>query len=100
MANVTPIFKKGSKKLTSNYSLTSVVIKVMESLIKDAVLRHLMDHQRIKETQHGFIPGISCLTNLLTFLERVTSYIDSSFPVDVIYLDFSKAFDKVPHDES
>ena len=48
--------------------------------------------------QHSFIPGRSCLTNLLTFLARVTSYIDSGFPVDVIYLDFSKAIDKVPHE--
>ena len=53
-----------------------------------------MDHQLIKEMQHDFIPGISCLTNLLTFLERMTSYLDSSFPVDVIYLDISKTFDK------
>ena len=57
-----------------------------------------MDHQQIKEMQHGFISGRSCFTNLLTFLERVTSYIDSDFPVDVIYLDFLKAFDKVHYD--
>ena len=57
-----------------------------------------MDHQLIKVTQHGFIPGKSCFTNLLTFLARVTSYIDSGFPVDVIYLDFSKVFDKMLHE--
>ena len=57
-----------------------------------------MDHQLIKVTQHAFTPGESCFTNLLTFMERVTSYIDSGFPVDVIYLDFLKAFDKVPHE--
>ena len=93
--------QEGPKRLTSNYrpvSLSSVIIKVMESLIKDAVLRYLMDHQLIIEMQHGFIPNKSFLTNLLTFLERVTSYIDSGFPVDVIYLDFLKAFDKMPHE--
>ena len=39
----------------------------------------------------------SCLTNLLKFLEFVTNYIDQGYPIDVIYLDFQKAFDKVPH---
>ena len=50
-----------------------------------------MDHQLIKETQHGFISSKSCLTNLLIFLERVTSYIDSGFPVDVRLLMKVKA---------
>ena len=51
----------------------------------------------IIESQHGFTKGRSCLTNLLTFLEEVTKVIDQGIPVDVIYLDFSKMFDKVPH---
>ena len=45
--------------------------------------------------QHGFTQGRSCLTNLLKFLEEVTAYVDD--PVDVLYLDFGKTFDKVPH---
>ena len=49
------------------------------------------------DTQHGFSKGRSCLTNLLNYLEQVTKYVDESNPVDVLYLDFSKAFDKVPH---
>jgi ribonuclease P/MRP protein subunit RPP40 len=49
------------------------------------------------DTQHGFVKKRSCLTNLLEFLEFVSNYIDRGFPVDVIYLDFQKAFDKVPH---
>jgi len=44
-----------------------------------------------------FIKKKTCLTNLLVFMEKVTDYLDSGFPVDVIYLDFQKAFDKVPH---
>ena len=48
------------------------------------------------DSQHGFRPKSSYLSNLLIFLE-VTSYIDKGYPVDVIYLDFSKAFDTVPH---
>jgi len=47
----------------------------------------------LKETQHGFLKHRSCLTNLLEFLENVTNYIDQGYPIDVIYLDFRKAFD-------
>ena len=99
-ANVTPIFKQGSKAQPGNYrpvSLTSQVCKVMERILRDHVLAHLQEHQLIRQTQHGFMKGRSCLTNLLTFLEKVTNYVDQGLPVDVLYLDFSKAFDKVPH---
>ena len=97
-ANITPIFKKGSKTDPSHYrpiSLTSVPCKLMESVIKD----HIMDHLLINElfSQHGFMKRKSCLTNLLDFFEYVTSEVDRGNPVDTIYLDFSKAFDKVPH---
>jgi Reverse transcriptase (RNA-dependent DNA polymerase) len=57
----------------------------------------LNKYQLIGETQHGFTKGRSCLTNLLTFFEDVTDYVDKANAVDVIYLDFQKAFDKVPH---
>jgi len=60
-------------------------------------MEHLEKHLLIKESQHGFVKNRSCLTNLLVFMEEVTSYVDSGYPVDVIYLDFQKAFDKVPH---
>lgn len=99
-ANVTPLFKKGKKSLPSNYrpvSLTSIICKTLESLMKSAIVQHLKDHHLIRDSQHGFISGRSCLTNLLEFFELVTSYVDKGLPVDAIYLDFSKAFDKVPH---
>ena len=51
----------------------------------------------LRGTQHGFRKGRSCLTNLLSFLDRVTEELDDGGSVDVIYLDFAKAFDKVPH---
>jgi ribonuclease P/MRP protein subunit RPP40 len=57
----------------------------------------LNKYRLIGETQHGFTKGRSCLTNLLTFFEDVTDYVDQGNAVDVIYLDFQKAFDKVPH---
>jgi len=61
----------------------------------------MLDHIRrfglIKETQHGFVQNRLCLTDLLEFLEYVSDYVDQGYPIDVIYLDFQKAFDKVPH---
>ena len=99
-AHVTPIFKKGSKSSPGNYrpvSLTSIICKLMESLIKDAVMKHLLENNLIKNSQHGFMPKKSCLTNLLEFLEIMTENLDKGIPTDVLYLDFSKAFDRVPH---
>ena len=99
-ANVTAIFKKGDKSSSSNYrpvSLTSQVCKVLESIVRDNILEHVKEYKLIKESQHGFLKRRSCLTNLLEFLEFVTNYIDQGYPIDVIYLDFQKAFDKVLH---
>ena len=100
MANVSPIHKKGNKKLTSNFrpvSLTSVVGKLLERLINQAIMTHLSQHNLINDTQHGFLPKRSCQTNLLLYLELQTSCIDKGLGIDVLYLDFAKAFDKVPH---
>ena len=100
-ANVTPIFKnKGSKSKAENYrpiSLTSIPCKIMESIIRDNVVNYLTVHSLIKNTQHGFVAKRSCTTNLLEFLETVTKIADDGHPLDIIYLDFAKAFDKVPH---
>ena len=99
-ANVTPIFKKGDRSHSGNYrpvSLTSVVCKIMESIIRDALVQFLEDHSLIKSTQHGFMKNRSCLTNILEFLEDITRSVDAGNPVDVVFLDFQKAFDKVPH---
>jgi len=100
MANVTSIFKKGSRGDPANYrpvSLTSNVCKIMERIIKEEIVHHLQRNSIIKDSQHGFRNKKSCLTNLLEFMEKVSEHLDSGEPVDVIYLDFQKAFDKVPH---
>jgi len=100
LANVTAVFKKGKKSSPSNYrpiSLTVQLCKVFESIMRDQIIEHLERFELIKESQHGFVKRKSCLTNLLVFIEEVTNYLDSGYPVDVIYLDFQKAFDKVPH---
>ena len=99
-ANVTPIFKKGSKCSPGNYrpvSLTCVLCKTMESLLRDAIVDHLEKHCLLRNSQHGFMAGKSTLTNLLEYLEELTSLIDQGHSVDIVYLDFAKAFDKVPH---
>ena len=100
LANVTPIQKKGNKSLPCNYrpiSLTSVVCKVMETLIRNKIVSHLEENSLIKSSQHGFRNKRSCLTNLLDFYYDVFNIFDETKAVDVIYLDFQKAFDKVPH---
>ena len=99
LAYVTPIFKKGSKGEPGNYrpvSLTCVVGKLFERLIKRAICEHLETNNLLSPDQHGFRPGRSCTTNLLESLERILTSIDAGCPYDVIYYDFSKAFDKVP----
>jgi len=98
-ANVTPIFKKGSKADPGNYrpvSLTSVCCKLLEGILKSAIMEHLLANNLVNPSQHGFMAGRSCCTNLLEFMEEVTRLVDEGVPVDVIYLDFAKAFDKVP----
>lgn len=98
-ANVTPIFKKGGKGNPDNYrqiSLTSIPGKILESIIKDQVIDHLNTNNLIHDTQHGFMKNKSCTTNLLEFLEIVTNSVDKGQCFDIVYLDFCKAFDKVP----
>ena len=100
-ANVTPIFKKGTKADPGNYrpvSLTSIPCRlVMEACIRDKIVKHLEENDLINPSQHGFMRRKSCTTNLLEFLEKVTSEVDQGNALDIVYLDFSKAFDKVPH---
>ena len=98
-ANVTPIFKKGAKADPGNYrpvSLTPVCCKLLESLIRDKLMDHLLENKLINQSQHGFMSKKSCTTNLLEFMELVTKAVDEGDPVDVVYLDFAKAFDTVP----
>ena len=99
-ANITPIFKKDSKVIASNYrpiSLTSIPCKIMERLIRNAMIKHLVDNNLLNPNQHGFSPGKSCATNLLETLDIITDAMESRFDVVLVLLDFAKAFDKVSH---
>lgn len=99
-ANITPIHKKGSKKSAENYrpiSLTSQVCKILESIIRDDIMTFFSTYGVLSEAQHGFVPGRSCVSQLLTVLEDWTRCIDAGTPLDTVYLDFKKAFDSVAH---
>ena len=83
MANVTAIFKKGTKKEPENYrpvSLTSQICKILERIIKEQLDEYLSASDLIYNSQHGFMKGRSCLTNLLEFMELITSRLDDGEP--------------------
>ena len=100
IAHVIPVFKKSSKSEFKNYrlkSLTYILCKTLESIIKDSINEHLIKYNLIKNSQHGFTTGKSCLPNLLQFYNNVTGWLNKSNCFDLVYLDFAKAFDKVSH---
>ncbi|CAM4614994.1 unnamed protein product [Caretta caretta] len=102
IANIVAIFKKGKKRDLGNYrpvSLTSVVCKVLEKILKEKVVKDIEVNGKWDKIQHGFTKGRSCQTNLISSFEKVTDFLDKGNAVDLIYLDFSKAFDTVPHGE-
>ena len=99
-AHVTPIHKKGCKFQPSNYrpiSLTSQVVKLIESIIREQLWDFLTKSNALNPCQHGLVKCKSCFTNLLESHNAWTGALDSGFGIDVIYLDYSKAFDSVPH---
>uniref|UniRef100_A0A8B9VMD0 Reverse transcriptase domain-containing protein n=1 Tax=Anas zonorhyncha TaxID=75864 RepID=A0A8B9VMD0_9AVES len=95
-----PICKKDQRADPGNYrpvSLTSVPGKLMEQILLRVITQHLQGKQAIRPSQHGFMKGRSCLTNLISFYDKVTRWVDEGKAVDVVYLDFSKAFDTISH---
>jgi hypothetical protein len=98
-ANVTAIFKKGDRTTAANYrlvSLTSLCCKLQEHVIASNIMRHLSQYNILTDCQHGFRSRRSCETQLLTLTHELASSLDRSVQTDMIILDFSKAFDKVP----
>jgi hypothetical protein len=100
-ATVVPIFKKGDKSKASNYrpvSLTSICSKVLEHIIHSSIMDHFDDNNILTDYQHGFRKRRSCETQLLITIQDIALSLNNSQQVDVILLDFSKAFDKVAHE--
>ena len=95
---LTPIHKKGPKHQIENYrgiAKLSAIPKIFEKIVKDKI--YVLISQRISTHQHGFLAGKSTITNLVSFTKYVLDSIEAGYQVDVIYTDFSKAFDKVDH---
>ena len=103
LANVTPIFKKGDKQLIKNYrpiSLLPICGKMFEKIIFNHLYNHLTTHHLITKNRSGFRPGDSTTNQLIDLVNEIHHAFDNtkSLGVRAIFLDISKAFDKVWHD--
>lgn len=99
-ANVTPIYKKGRRSDPGNYrpvSLTSQLVKILESLITSSIVNFLETHDLLSDDQFGFRSKRSCAWQLLKVMEEWTDLLENGNSIDCIYFDLRKAFDKVPH---
>ena len=99
LGNVVPVFKKGSKNLVENYrpiSLTCLVMKIFEKIIRNELMARCSN--LLNNNQHGFLPGKSCTTQMISFTESINVALNMSIRTDVVYFDFAKAFDSVNHD--
>ena len=100
MAHVVPLFKKGDKSTASNYrpvSLTSICSKALEHILHSNIMDHLEEHDILTDAQHGFRCKRSCETQLIATIQELARGLSEDRQIDVILLDFAKAFDKVPH---
>ena len=100
-ANITCLFKKGERSAAANYrpvSLTSVPCKMLEHIIFRHIMLHLEEHDILVEYQHGFRKKRSCESQLVITMEDVARSMDTRKQIDMLVLDFSKAFDTVAHE--
>ena len=101
-AVVIPLFKKGQKNIPTNYrpiSLTSVICRILEYIIHTYITEHLINCNLLSSIQHGFISNRSTLTQHLKFFDDLTKFHSIKTNCDVIYIDFTKAFDKISHNK-
>ena len=99
-AIITVIFKKGKKSMAGNYrpvSLTCILCKCLERIIRDHIIEHMKQNNFFSKHQYGFLAGRSVTLQLLYAIDKWTEALDNGEEVDCIYTDFMKAFDRVPH---
>ena len=99
-ADITPVFKKGNRSTAANYrpiSLTSVLCKVMEHIIFHHIMSYFTSLNILNPLQHGFRPNHSCQTQLVDFIDEIQRSMNIQQQTDLLFIDFSKAFDIVPH---
>lgn len=97
-ANIVPIHKGGSRGEPANYrpiALTSHLIKLFEKIIRKHIVAYMEEKELFNPSQHGFRSGRSCLSQLIAHFDRISQLLEQGHNVDVVYLDFAKAFDKV-----
>jgi Reverse transcriptase (RNA-dependent DNA polymerase)/Endonuclease-reverse transcriptase len=102
IAHVVPIPKKNFTNIPSNFrpiSLTSVFSKIFEKIVHQKISEHACKYKIIPSSQFGFLKGKSTCDNLLSFLHNCFVNVENNIGTDVIYLDFSKAFDSVSHEK-
>lgn len=100
VGKIIPVPKKGSSLSCKNYrpiSLTSVCSKLMEHVVYSHIVKFLVSVKFFYPNQHGFLKGLSCDSQLALFVNDISSSLDVNIPTDTLFLDFEKAFDKVPH---
>ena len=99
-ARVSAIFKKGKTNLACNYrpvSITCIICRVMETIIRDHITSYLVKHNLLSKYQFGFLKGKSTTLQLLNVLNDWTQTIEDKCSTDCLYMDYQKAFDTVPH---
>lgn len=100
ISHISPIFKKGNPSQPCNYrpiALTSICCKTLEHIITSHIMTHLDRHNILNDSQHGFRKRRGCDTQLIITTSDLAASLENKKQVDAVLLDFSKAFDRVPH---
>ena len=98
LGNIIPIHKGKSRAIAKNYrsvALTSLLVKTFEKVVCKQLVQYFDEHEMFNDSQHGFRSSWSCLSQFLAHFDHITRLLEEGKSVDVVYLDFAKAFDKV-----
>ena len=97
-AHIIPIHKGESRGIPKNYrpiALTSHLIKIFEKVLRKKIVEYMEKYSLFNPSQHGFRGGRSCLSQLIIHYDRILELLENGGSVDVVYIDFAKAFDKL-----